>query len=242
MMQLVLSCPSGIAGNLWMAAMLGLGADAALLEDLPARLGVPRAWVDWRFDPRSQLSQVEVRGTEGTPETDYRGLVGMVEAAGLADGVRKQALRVLGRRERAEARFLGEDLHRRRLKDEDVADTLLDVVGGILLWHSLGRPVTLTNGPVFIGARPRGSSLCLLQGIPVARGGTDLCLATPTGAALLSDCWQGGAVRGVAARSVQVPGDFSREADLDPLHAALYTDLSPGWGPRPRGRAGAARP
>lgn len=38
-MQLVLTCPSGIAGNLWMAALLELGADAAVLDALPVEHG-----------------------------------------------------------------------------------------------------------------------------------------------------------------------------------------------------------
>jgi pyridinium-3,5-bisthiocarboxylic acid mononucleotide nickel chelatase len=221
-MQLVLACPSGIAGNLWMAALLGLGADVRLIRDLPERLGVPHARVVWNHDSSTRVSEVQVEGTEGTPETDFRGLVSMVEEAGLPDAVRGTAQRVLWQRERAEARYLGMSLGTRRFRDEDVADTLLDVVGGILLWDSLGAPPTLTRGPVMAGVHPRGSSLELLRGIPIAQGGADLCLATPTGAALLRNSWQMGRPRGAIIREIRVPGDFSVASNLKPMHAALY--------------------
>ena len=221
-MSLVLRCPSGIAGNLWMAAMLGLGADARALHRLPERLGVPEARIAWDHDADRSVSQVEVHGAAPTPATNYEGLISRVRGAGLAPAVCEHALRVLADREAAEARLLGLDLATRRFADEDVADTLIDVVAGVLLWHQLGRPPTGVCGPVVVGLHPRPSSLALLDGIPVARTGADLPLATPTGAALLRSVWEPTVGTGPAVREVEVPGDFSLQAGLPPLTAALH--------------------
>ena len=221
-MPLVLHCPSGIAGNLWMAALLGLGADARALHHLPERLGVPEARIAWNHDPDRSVSQVEVHGASPTPATNYAGLLARVRGAGLTPAVREHALRVLADRETAEARLLGLDLATRRFADEDVADTLIDVVGGVLLWHQLGRPPTAVRGAVVAGRHPRPSSLALLDGIPAAHTGADLPLATPTGAALLRSVWEPTVETGPAVREIEVPGDFSVQAGLPPLSAALH--------------------
>ena len=221
-MQLVLACPSGIAGNLWLAALLGLGADAGVLTGLPERLGVPAARIDWRYDPDGGRSEVDVHGTGSAPPTDYAGLVARVHDAGLPAPARDDALAVLHRRETAEARFLGLDLATRSFCGDDVADTLIDVVGGVLLWHALDGPATTTAGPVVAGIRPRTSSLELLGGVPVEHGGADLCLTTPTGAALLRAFWQSGPLSGPPVREVHVPSEFSTVAGLPPLRATLH--------------------
>jgi uncharacterized protein (DUF111 family) len=220
--QVVLDCPSGIGGNLWMAALLGLGADPAALEGLPARLGVPHVRIDWSMD--AATSQVEVLGTECTPTTDFDGLRDRVGSAGLADDLRDLALHVLQAREGAEARLLGLELETREFADEDVADTLIDVVGGVVLWAALGRPAVVLRRPVVVGDPPRRSSAELLDGVPYRVGGAALPLTTPTGAALLRAFWSDATVCGEAVRQTEVPGDFSRAANLPPLHAALHRE------------------
>lgn len=222
-MHVVLDCPSGIAGNLWMAALLGLGADVHALEDLPARLGVPHARVDWRHDPGPPAtSEVAVLDAEATAATDFPGMLERVRGARLPAELCATALGVLREREEAEARHLGLDLSTMEFRGEAVADTLLDIVGGVVLWDSLGRPEVLTSRPVVAGHRPRSSSVELLDGIPFSPGGADYVLVTPTGAALLRAFWAPGPVRGHAVRKVDVPGDFSTAAGLPPLHATLH--------------------
>ena len=222
-MQVVLDCPSGIAGNLWMAAMLGLGADFAAVADLPARLGVPHVGIDWRHDPGPPaVSEVVVHDAERTPPTDFAGMLDRVRGAGLSTGLCDIALDVLRAREEAEARHLGLELPSMQLHGEAVADTLLDIVGGVVLWDALGRPDVLTRAAVVAGLRPRSSSAELLDGIPFTRGGADLVLVTPTGAALLRSFWRRATVCGPPVREVSVPGDFSRAANLAPLQAALH--------------------
>lgn len=222
-MQVVLDCPSGIAGNLWMAALLGLGADARALEGLPARLGVPHVRIQWRHDPGPPpRSDVAVLDAEATAPTDFAGMLARVRGAGLPADLCELALGVLREREEAEARHLGLELATMEFRGEAVADTLLDIVGGVVLWDALGRPEVLTPSPVVAGHRPRSSSAELLDGIPFSPGGGDYVLVTPTGAALLRAFWRPGPLRGPAMREVTVAGDFSTAAGLPPLRATLH--------------------
>lgn len=203
-----------------MAALLGLGADPAVIEDLPTRLGVPNARISWECD--GTTSEVQVLGAEDSIPTDYRGLLDRVRTAGLPSDLRDIALRVLQDREVAEAHLLGVDLARHVFVEEAVADTLIDVVGGVLLWAALDRPTVSLGSPIVAGDPPRPSSVSLLEGMPYRSGGAALPLVTPTGAALLRAVWQPGPPRGEAIRAVDVPGDFSRSAGLPPLRAALH--------------------
>jgi uncharacterized protein (DUF111 family) len=140
--------------------------------------------------------------------------------AGLEPAVESDALRVLERRERAEAMYLGVALEQRVYRGDDVADTLIDVVGGLLLWDALGRPAVQTWGPVAVGGRVRSSSVSLLGAVPTVEGHAGFELVTPTGAALLGATWSG-VCADEPPWQFEVHGDFSRAAGLPPVRAAL---------------------
>ena len=224
MASLEFHCPSGIAGNLWMAALLGLGADPSGLDDLPGRLGVAYATIEWHrndVDGRT-VSEVSVHGTAGAPPATFADLVAAISGAGLGPAVTRDAVRVLELRQRAEGEFNGFDIHTRTYFGDDVADTLIDVVGGVLMWHRLDRPIVTTTGPVALGGKVLGPTRLLMQDLPTCLGDSGYELTTPTGAALLADRWRPGRAAGLPVREVRVPSDFSTAGRLEPLAAALY--------------------
>lgn len=93
-----LRCPSGIAGNMWLAAALGLGADPQPFLHLPQRLGLGPARIEWRCErrgtPRAEVEVVDVEvvdvdeSIDGTIE-DLRSRIG---AAELSADLRELAL------------------------------------------------------------------------------------------------------------------------------------------------------
>lgn len=221
----LLRCPSGIAGNMWLAAALGLGADPEPLLRLPrtlrlspARLALDRRWTGscWSLD----LEVVEVDGDiDGT----YDDLRSRIRGSELPPDLQDLALQILARRRRADA---GTPFARQRWWGGELTDTLVDVVGGVLAWDLLGRPVLTTEGPLAVGT-VGGAVRSLLEGVPTAAGGCPEQLTTATGAALLHSWWRAHRPRTPAVARCEVRSRFARAFALPPMVATLHPTPEP---------------
>ena len=189
---------SGIAGDMMLGALLGVGLEPEWLRALPARLGLPDVAVEIREVLRGELVCWKVDFNippqpHGRHIAQIRELVAM---SGAPDRVRQLADAAFMAIATAEGEIHGmpaEDVH---LHEVGAVDAILDVVGSIWGMELLGvhdvRCGALRTGDGTVRAAhgllpvPAPATLKLLEGF-VVRPGPDGAgeLVTPTGAALV---------------------------------------------------------
>lgn len=194
-----LDCFSGIAGNMFLGALLDLGlsrrALAADLQglDLPHRLVVRRV-------RRAALAAryVEVRGVgaaEATASRKHREIVRLLRGARLEADVRARALAIYQALAEAEARVHGVPVEKVHFHEVGAIDAVVDITGAAIGLSRLevGR---VSAGPVALGGGrvetdhgtlplPAPATLELLRGIPSVPAHVEWETVTPTGAAIL---------------------------------------------------------
>ena len=197
-----LDCFSGIAGNMFMGALLDAGlarrdleADLAGLR-LPHRLIVRRVrrgalaarYVDVR--PESQG-----KGGRHTHGRTYREIVALLEKARLDAGVRARSLAIFEALGRAEARVHGIPLARVHFHEVGAVDAIVDVTAAAIGLARL-EVASVTSSPVALGEGtvetehgrlplPAPATLELLRGIPTVPAHVRWETTTPTGVAIL---------------------------------------------------------
>ena len=216
-----LQCPSGIAGNMWLAAALALGAEAQPLFDLPAVLRLGDARLEWTADGSSGVVCTDLEVVDVDPGIDgtFADLTDRIAGTDLPARVREVATAVAERRCEGDA---GTPFAGRRWWGEEFTDTLIDVVGGVLAWYQLGEPAVVTRGPVALGGAALPGLDEVLGPITHVGGGPPVALTTATGAALLRQFWQPGTASGESVRRCAVHSAFVRRFDLTPMAAALH--------------------
>jgi uncharacterized protein (TIGR00299 family) protein len=196
---------SGAAGDMLLAALVGLGADSDAVLDACRALPVE----GWRMD----FEQVRRGGLAATaavvsvdpsvqPLRRPADLLAILGAADLPEPTVRDSSRVIAALASAEAAVHGCDLDEVHLHEVGAVDTLLDVVGVITALGSLDVDLVVC-APVATGSGsldsahgvlpvPAPAVLRLLEGRPLVGTGVDAELTTPTGAALLAaivDTW-----------------------------------------------------
>jgi pyridinium-3,5-bisthiocarboxylic acid mononucleotide nickel chelatase len=194
---------SGIAGNMFLAALLDLGLPRRVLEedlaglDVPFRLRVSRVHrgpLAARYlrviAPGSGRGRAASHG-HGRRWSEIRRLIGR---ARLAPSVRDRALAIFEALAGAEARVHGIPIERVHFHEVGAVDAIVDIVGAAVALHRLGiRQVTCTPLPLGHGSvetehgrlpLPAPATLELLRGIPVTPAPVAWETVTPTGAAI----------------------------------------------------------
>lgn len=219
----MLACPSGIAGNLFLAAMIRLGAPIEEVATVGHRLGVgAQITMRRRSHQRFPAFDVAVTGVDPSVRGTYADLQDRVRGAGLDPWDADAALHVLARRESTRAAVRGVEVSDLTYVGEDLVDTLVDVVGGILAWSLIGNPRLTVWGPVVTGAGVQQESLDCLAALPTVAGTSQLELATPTGAALLGVLAERAPMTSPPPPSAdaRIAGTFAIRDDLPPLLGA----------------------
>lgn len=227
-MELVLDCHSGISGDRFLAALIGLGADARRLHALPSRLGLEDAKLTTELETigSSDSRRATVRVDYGRVEPmAFPELSAALNRAWLPDVVREAAEASIYKLCKAEARrsdFLVSD---HKLSPEMAADALLTITGGIVLWAAINCPRITTSGPVVVGGAALHSTRELLATVPHTDGPSGLELTTPAAAALLGFFWREPSPRqALLVGEVTVPYGLSEDAVRGELHAVLQED------------------
>lgn len=194
---LLLDTPSGISGDMTVAALVDLGvpfevvltAMAALrLDGVSARVESARSGSvgGTRFI-------VEVSGPE--PERRYADIDRLLEGSTLEDSPKNLARRIFLRLAQAES-----EVHRIPLADVafhevGAADAIVDIVAAAACFAHLGARVIATPVPLgrgFVRCQhgrlplPAPATLLCLRGVPTYPSGVEVELVTPTGAAILA--------------------------------------------------------
>ena len=189
---------SGIAGDMTLGALLGVGLDPAWLRALPASLGLTDVSVDIREVLRGELVCWKVDFAippqpHGRHIAEIRALVAR---SGAPDRVRERADAAFTAIATAEGEIHGMPAEKVHLHEVGAVDAILDVVGVIWGLELLGveevRCGPLRTGDGTVRAAhgllpvPAPATLKLLEG-HVVRPGPDGAgeLVTPTGAALV---------------------------------------------------------
>ena len=200
----LVDCPTGLAGNMLLAALLDLGLPEAMLAEPLAALGLAEAY---RFDCREARSaglrglQLEVALTEPSPPHRHWGdLRQQIAAAPLQPELQRRVLEVFALLADAEAAVHGCAAEAVHFHEVGAVDALVDVVGVCAGFLHFGiEQVVCTPPPAGHGrvqtahgllplpapavlelARRRQVPLASSEGFPAAE------LTTPTGMALMA--------------------------------------------------------
>jgi uncharacterized protein (TIGR00299 family) protein len=197
---LYIDCFSGVAGDMFVGALLDAGAGS---------LGLLQAELEKvDFDGWSIATEsIKVSGIAATrfsviiegEEQEPRSLSDIEELiarSGLSEKVRSHCLAIFGRVARAEARAHGESLQTVHFHEVGMVDSIIDIISTCVLIEEL-KPGEVFCSPVALGSGtvktrhgimpvPSPATALLLKGLPVLQGGERQELATPTGAALVS--------------------------------------------------------
>jgi uncharacterized protein (TIGR00299 family) protein len=201
---------SGIAGNMFLGALLDLGLSRRDLEADLAGLGVPhrlRVARVRRGALAARYVEVLVPGQKPARAPahahahghahgrSYREIRRLLERARLDAAVRRRALAIFEALGRAEARVHGIALEKVHFHEVGAVDAIVDVTGAAIGLERLGvarvtaSPVALGSGSVDTAhgrlPLPGPAALELLRGIPVVPAHVAWETVTPTGAAIL---------------------------------------------------------
>jgi uncharacterized protein (TIGR00299 family) protein len=196
---------SGVAGDMLLAALVGLGADAEAVlgacRALPVE-GWHMAFEQVRRGGLAATAAVVSVDSSVQPLRRPADLLAILEGADLPEPTIREAAQVIAALADAEAAVHGCEVEEVHLHEIGAVDTLLDVVGVLTALRSL-EPELVVCAPVATGSGSHDSAhgilpipapavLRLLEGRPLVGTGTTTELATPTGAALLAtivDSW-----------------------------------------------------
>jgi pyridinium-3,5-bisthiocarboxylic acid mononucleotide nickel chelatase len=190
---------SGIAGDMTLGALIGVGLEADWLRALPAALGLDGVVVRIEEVRRGGIAchKVEFEIPPQPHGRHLKAIRAMVDAAPAPPEVKRTAEAAFTAIATVEARMHGTTIERVHLHEVGAVDAILDVVGAVWGLARLGvrevysMPVALGDGSVVAAHGtlpvPAPATLALLEGHPVRPGPAGAGeLVTPTGAALLT--------------------------------------------------------
>jgi uncharacterized protein (TIGR00299 family) protein len=191
-------CPSGVAGDMTLGALIDAGAELAAIQTGVESLGLPGV--------RISATQVHRKGFRGIkveiahePEHKHRHLhhiTDMIDAGQLSPRAKDFAKRIFTRLGEAEAKVHGVEIRKVHFHEVGAIDSIADIVGTAIGLDLLGierieaSPVPTGHGFISIAhgrcSIPAPATAELLTGIPIAASEVEAELTTPTGAAILA--------------------------------------------------------
>jgi uncharacterized protein (TIGR00299 family) protein len=194
---LFLDAPSGLAGDMIIAALVDLGVPEAVITDSVGRLGLGGFHVHFARKVRSGIvaTAFDVHVDQAQPERTYADVRAVIEQAALDAGVKARALATFARLAEAEAKVHQSPIDSVHFHEVGSIDALVDVVGSAAALEYLGADVVVSPLPMgrgFVRAAhgvlplPAPATVECLRGLPTYDGGLDFEFVTPTGAAIVS--------------------------------------------------------
>ncbi len=196
-----LDCPSGIAGDMCLGALLDAGVPQSAIEQGLRGLGLDGEFtlaVERAPKQGQMATRVRVQLTHGH-DHHHRGLPtieAMIRVAGLSPGAEARSLAIFRELAAAEAAVHGLPIEQVHFHEVGAVDALVDIVGtaigldwlGIETLHcsalpSGGGTVRAAHGLLPVPA-PAVLQLCVRRQVPLYSNGIEKELVTPTGAAI----------------------------------------------------------
>lgn len=198
--HLYLDCFSGIAGDMFLGAMLNLGVPEDWLR--AGLAGLPLTGYELVVGRKEHHSlvgcdvRVEVADRSHHAHRRYRDIQQMVRQAELPDVARDLALAIFEKVAQAEARVHGVAVSEVVFHEVGAVDSIVDIVGAALAVAYL-QPARVTSRAVPLGSGftrgahgsvpiPSPAAVEILKGALVEQGTDGVELCTPTGAAILA--------------------------------------------------------
>ena len=194
--MLFLDAPSGLAGDMIVAALVDLGVPAQVIGDALAALPVTGFHVHFGTRVRSGIvaTSFEVHVDAPQPPRTYASVRTLLDEASLSEGVRARAHRTFLRLAKAEAKVHRAPIDDVHFHEVGAVDAIADVVGSAAALDYLGAEVLVSPLPMgrgFIAAAhgklplPAPATVECLAGFATYDGGIDFEFVTPTGAAIV---------------------------------------------------------
>jgi uncharacterized protein (TIGR00299 family) protein len=190
-------CPTGISGDMILAALIGCGADLNYIRKQLARLTLP----DWQMEYLEvqkngiTAGQVAISYQESPSHCHLPQIEQIIRAAKLPDRAETLALTTFRLLAQAEAAAHGCPREKVHFHEVGATDAILDICGAALALDALNidavyaSPLPLSHGFVDCThgrlAVPTPAVLQLLQGADLVHSPLEGELITPTGAAIL---------------------------------------------------------
>lgn len=193
---LFLDAPSGLAGDMIVAALVDLGVPRAVVADALACLPLTGYHVHFGTRVRSGIVacafDVHVDGEQ--PARTYGTIRAMLDGSRLPEGIKARAQRTFRRLAEAEARVHRAPLDDVHFHEVGGVDAIVDVVGSAAALEHLGAELVVSPLPMgrgFVKAAhgklplPPPAVVECLAGLRTYDAGIDFELVTPTGAAIV---------------------------------------------------------
>jgi uncharacterized protein (TIGR00299 family) protein len=192
---------SGIAGDMALAALVDVGADPLLIEQLLQSLPLETLHLQWTRTVKKGISARAVRiitepENTGHSHRRYREIVDMLKSADLPERAVLWSLQIFERIGQAEARIHGIALDEVHFHEVGAIDSIVDIVGTALALDQLNpdrissSPPPLGNGEAAMAhgvyPLPAPATLELMKGYPIRSTPMPFELTTPTGAGILT--------------------------------------------------------
>jgi uncharacterized protein (TIGR00299 family) protein len=195
--MLYLDAPSGLAGDMSIAALVALGVPFRVVEEAVHCLGLEGVLPVFEFRAINGIraGAFRVEETQPQPHRDYAGIDAMLAESTLAPRVKELARQVFRRLAEAESEVHGVDIAHVHFHEVGAADAIVDIVGAAACIEHLGAdlvvsPLPLGHGHVHCAhgvlPLPAPATLLCLRGVPTYPAGIEGELVTPTGAAIVS--------------------------------------------------------
>ncbi len=193
-----LDCPSGISGDMTLAALVDAGVPLADVQAGIDSLGIAGL--------RLEAAEVKKKGFRALhitvhhePEHAHRHvhhITEMIDKSALSERQKDLAKRIFVRLGEAEAKVHGTTIRKVHFHEVGAVDSIADIVGSAIAWDLLAAErivasaVPTGHGFVEIAhgrcSIPAPATAELLAGIPIAPSAVEAELTTPTGAAIVA--------------------------------------------------------
>jgi hypothetical protein len=193
---LFFDAPSGLAGDMIVAALVDLGVPGQIVADALASLAVSGFHVHFGTRVRSGIvaTSFEVHVDAPQPPRTYGSVRALLDAASLPAGVRTRAHATFRRLAEAEAKVHRAPIDDVHFHEVGAIDAIADVVGSAAALDYLGAELVVSPLPLgrgFVTAAhgrlplPAPATVDCLAGLATYDGGLDFEFVTPTGAAIV---------------------------------------------------------
>jgi pyridinium-3,5-bisthiocarboxylic acid mononucleotide nickel chelatase len=193
---LFFDAPSGLAGDMVIAALVDLGVPQNVIEAAVNALPLQGFHLHFGTRERSGIvaTSFEVHVEKKQPERTWGEIRGMLAKAKLAKGVKERAIATFERLAQAEARVHRAPVEAVHFHEVGAVDAIVDVVGSAAALAYLGADLVVSPLPMGHGrVKARHGILPLpppavvecLRDLPTYDGGIAFELVTPTGAAIV---------------------------------------------------------
>ncbi len=189
--------PSGLAGDMTIAALVDLGVPEVVIADAVAKIPITGFHLHFGTKVRSGIvaSSFDVHVDAAQPERTYKEIREILDHADLEPAIRARAHASFRKLAEAEAMVHRTSLDDVHFHEVGAIDAIVDIVGSAAALDYLGATLVVSPLPMgrgFVKARhgtlplPAPATVACLAGFETYDGGLEFEFVTPTGAAIVA--------------------------------------------------------